>query len=103
MKLDNLNGPLFVEVNFVIRVGQEEKKNKFMASHKLDFLGFPRFIGWGTEANKNSGYRFLVMDRLGEELQKVLERNRLSIGVTCRIACRIIGEFRPCLFIIFAN
>lgn len=90
MKLDNLNGPLFVEVNFVIRVCQEEKVQNFIARNGIDFLGFPKFIAWGTDSAKKNGYRFLIMDRLGEELQKVLEKHRLSIPSTCRIACRIL-------------
>ncbi|KAH9414842.1 Serine/threonine-protein kinase vrk1 [Dermatophagoides pteronyssinus] len=69
MKLDNINGPLFVEVNFVLRAC------------------VPRFIASGTH---NSSYRFLIMERLGEELQKVLETRHLSISTTCRIVCRII-------------
>lgn len=93
MKLDNLNGPLFVEVNFVIRVCQEEKVQNFIARNGIDFLGFPKFIAWGTDSAKKNGYRFLIMDRLGEELQKVLEKHRLSIPSTCRIACRILGKY----------
>ena len=93
MKLDNLNGPLFVEINFVLRACQAASIKTFIESKRLDFLGIPRFIGNGTDQTKNGGYRFLVMDRLGEELQKVLEKTRVSILVACRIACRIIGMF----------
>ncbi|KAH9424591.1 Serine/threonine-protein kinase vrk1 [Dermatophagoides pteronyssinus] len=87
MKLDNINGPLFVEVNFVLRACQKTQISAFMESKKLSFLGVPRFIASGTH---NSSYRFLIMERLGEELQKVLETRHLSISTTCRIACRII-------------
>ena len=90
MKLDNLGGPLFVEVNFFIRACKETYVKAFMDSHKLSFLGIPKYVASGTH---KEAYRFLVMDRLGEELQKVLERTRLSIPLTCRIACRIIGLF----------
>lgn len=92
MKLDNNTGPLFVEVNFVLRACQKTSISNFMQTRGLSFLGIPRFITYGTHQSKNS-YRFLIMDRLGEELQKVLETRRLSIRVTCRIACRIIGKF----------
>lgn len=93
MKLDNNSGPLFVEVNFVLRACQKATISSFMENRGLTFLGIPKFITSGTHQSKNGGYRFLIMERLGEELQKVLETNRLSIRVTCRIACRIIGLF----------
>lgn len=92
MKLDNTNGPLFVEVNFVLRACQQSTIDAFMAKHKLSFLGIPKFIASGTHQAANGGYRFLIMDKLGEELQKVLETRRLTIPTTCRIACRIIGN-----------
>ena len=93
MKVDNLNGPLFVEVNFFIRVISNANANvkNFMEEKGLDYLGIPRFIASGTDTIKSGSYRYLVMELLGEELQSVLEKHRLSISVTSRIACRIIG------------
>ncbi|KPM02158.1 uncharacterized protein NH340_JMT07303 [Sarcoptes scabiei] len=90
MKLDNQNGPLFVEVNFVLRACQKSAIAAFMEKHNLTFLGIPRFIASGTHQTSKSSYRFLIMERLGEELQKVLETKRLKISTTCRIASRII-------------
>ena len=92
VKVDTINGPLFVEVNFVKRACQPDSIRDFMAKKNLDFLGIPRFLSSGILDSKSPGHRFLVMERLGEELQKVLEKTRLSIRVTCKIACRIIGR-----------
>lgn len=91
MKVDNHNGPLFVEVNFFIRAFSKNNIKNFMEEKGLDYLGIPRFIAFGTDTTKNGAYRYLVMELLGEELQSVLEKHRLSISVTSRIACRILG------------
>lgn len=93
MKLDNSTGPLYVEVNFVLRACQQAKVDAFKAKKKLGFLGIPRFISWGTYTSESgSSYRFLVMQRLGEELEKILEKHRLSVRTVCRITCTIIGK-----------
>lgn len=91
MKVDNHNGPLFVEVNFFIRAFSNNNVKNFMEEKGLDYLGIPRFIAFGTDTIKTDAYRYLVMELLGEELQSVLETHRLSISVTSRIACRILG------------
>lgn len=96
LKLDNLNGPIYVEIHFFLRAGQSKSIQSFMEKNHLDFLGVPRFITHGVDNLKNGGYRFMVMERLGEELQNVLEKTRLSISVSCRIACRIIGMSTTC-------
>lgn len=91
MKVDNHNGPLYVEINFFIRAFSKNNVKNFMEEKGLEYLGIPRFIAFGTDKTANGDYRYLVMELLGEELQSVLETHRLSISVTSRIACRILG------------
>lgn len=69
------NGPLFAEMHFYHRVGKADQIQAWMKEKKLSFLGMPRFIGSGSHEHKNVKYRFMVMERFGEDLQKLLERN----------------------------
>lgn len=69
------NGPLFVEMHFYHRVGKPELIENWIKQKKLSFLGMPQFISSGSHEIKGTKYRFMVMERFGEDLQKVLERN----------------------------
>lgn len=105
MKVDNHNGPLYVEINFFIRAFSKNNVKNFMEEKGLEYLGIPRFIAFGTDKTANGDYRYLVMELLGEELQSVLETHRLSISVTSRIACRILGMllFSPHIYALKTN
>ncbi|XP_056291104.1 serine/threonine-protein kinase VRK1-like isoform X2 [Pseudoliparis swirei] len=48
---------------------------KWRRSRKLDFLGIPTYWGAGLAEHDGLGYRFMVMDRLGRDLQKICERS----------------------------
>ncbi|XP_077537089.1 serine/threonine-protein kinase VRK1-like isoform X2 [Haemaphysalis longicornis] len=73
------NGPLFTEINFYHRVGKAEQINQWVKERKLDYLGMPQFRGSGSHDYNGEKYRFLVMDRFGEDLQKVLNRSGKTI------------------------
>ncbi|XP_053330653.1 serine/threonine-protein kinase VRK1 isoform X2 [Spea bombifrons] len=65
------NGPLFSELKFYMRAAKPELIQKWTSSHKLKYLGVPRY--WGSGLHEKNGNRFMVMDRLGKDLQKVFE------------------------------
>eukprot|EP00064_Thunnus_orientalis_P010210 superscaffoldBa00001362_g10236 len=69
------NGPLFSELKFYQRAAKPESMQKWMRSRKLDFLGIPVYWGSGLAEYNDLRYRFMAMDRLGSDLQKVCERN----------------------------
>ncbi|KAF8764884.1 serine/threonine-protein kinase VRK1-like isoform X2 [Argiope bruennichi] len=69
------NGPLFSEMHFYHRVGKSEQIEEWMRKKKLSFLGMPKFIGSGSHEHRGIKYRFMVMERFGEDLQKLLDRN----------------------------
>ncbi|XP_053292575.1 serine/threonine-protein kinase VRK1 isoform X2 [Pleuronectes platessa] len=69
------NGPLFLELKFYQRAAKAESMEKWMRSRKLDFLGIPTYWGSGLAEHNNLRYRFMAMDRLGTDLQKVCDRN----------------------------
>ncbi|XP_062257120.1 serine/threonine-protein kinase VRK2 isoform X3 [Platichthys flesus] len=69
------NGPLFLELKFYQRAAKAESMEKWMRSRKLDFLGIPTYWGSGLAEHNNLRYRFMAMDRLGTDLQKVCDHN----------------------------
>nr|XP_020472693.1 serine/threonine-protein kinase VRK1-like isoform X2 [Monopterus albus] len=69
------NGPLFSELKFYQRAAKPESMQKWMRSRRLGFLGIPTYWGSGLAEHNELRYRFMVMDRLGSDLQKVCECN----------------------------
>ncbi|XP_056423685.1 serine/threonine-protein kinase VRK2 isoform X2 [Hyla sarda] len=92
IKVENYeNGPLFCELKFYQRAAKQDDVNKWIHRHNLDYIGIPRY--WGTgEANYNSSYRFMVVDRLGADLQKLLKDNsgRLPAKTVMQIGIRML-------------
>ncbi|XP_071337570.1 serine/threonine-protein kinase VRK2 isoform X2 [Trachinotus anak] len=68
------NGPLFSELKFYQRAAKPENRQKWMTCRKLDFLGIPTYWGSGLAECNGLSYRFMVMDRLGRDLQKVWKK-----------------------------
>ncbi|XP_055495854.1 serine/threonine-protein kinase VRK1-like isoform X2 [Leucoraja erinacea] len=64
----------------------------WMKSHKLSFLGIPAYWGSGLTQYNGTSYRFMVIDRLGVDLQKVLEKegNRFAKATTLEIGCQLL-------------
>ncbi|XP_017164692.1 serine/threonine-protein kinase VRK1-like isoform X3 [Poecilia reticulata] len=69
------NGPLFSELKFYQRAAKPESVQKWKRAKKLSFLGIPTYWGSGLAEYKDLRYRFMAMDRLGCDLQKICERN----------------------------
>ncbi|KAJ8014117.1 hypothetical protein DPEC_G00036920 [Dallia pectoralis] len=69
------NGPLFSELKFYQRSAKPETILKWKKKKQLDFLGIPAYWGSGPFEHNGTRYRFMVMDRLGSDLQKVCDRN----------------------------
>ncbi|TWW71557.1 serine/threonine-protein kinase VRK1 isoform X1 [Takifugu flavidus] len=67
------NGPLFSELKFYMRAAKPELIHAWMKSHKLKHLGVPKYWGSGLHEKGGKRYRFMVIDRLGTDLQKRFE------------------------------
>uniref|UniRef100_A0A3Q2ZFC9 non-specific serine/threonine protein kinase n=1 Tax=Kryptolebias marmoratus TaxID=37003 RepID=A0A3Q2ZFC9_KRYMA len=67
------NGPLFSELKFYMRAAKPDIIEHWMKSHKLNHLGVPRYWGSGLHEKGGERYRFMVIDRLGTDLQKKFE------------------------------
>lgn len=70
------NGPLFVEMNFYIRVAQPQMVEEFKKAHGLKSFGMPCLRGNGSHVHKGEKYRFLLMDRYGKDLQKIFQSGK---------------------------
>ncbi|CAI5764503.1 serine/threonine-protein kinase VRK1 isoform X1 [Podarcis lilfordi] len=67
------NGPLFTELSFYMRTAKPDLIKKWISSHKLKYLGVPKYWGSGLHQKNGKSYRFMVMDRFGKDLQKIFE------------------------------
>ncbi|XP_073905864.1 serine/threonine-protein kinase VRK2 isoform X2 [Castor canadensis] len=69
------NGPLFSELKFYQRAAKKDCIKKWIQLKQLDYLGIPLFYGSGLTEFKGRSYRFMVMERLGMDLQKISDKN----------------------------
>uniref|UniRef100_A0A8C8CJZ5 non-specific serine/threonine protein kinase n=1 Tax=Oncorhynchus tshawytscha TaxID=74940 RepID=A0A8C8CJZ5_ONCTS len=67
------NGPLFSELKFYMRAAKPDLIQSWMTSHKMKYLGVPKYWGSGLHEKGGKRYRFMVMDRFGTDLQKKFE------------------------------
>uniref|UniRef100_A0A0B7BD82 non-specific serine/threonine protein kinase n=1 Tax=Arion vulgaris TaxID=1028688 RepID=A0A0B7BD82_9EUPU len=91
------NGPLFCETHFYQKVAKLEYIQDFVRKHKLKYLGIPPYIGVGIEKYKTQEYRFLVMPRLGTDLQKLLDDEcggKFAPHTTFAVALRIVDALQ---------
>nr|XP_018904473.1 PREDICTED: serine/threonine-protein kinase VRK1-like [Bemisia tabaci] len=65
------NGPLFVEMNFYLRVAKLDMIDNWVARHELKNLGIPYYVGCGSHTSNGKRYRFLIMPRFGTNLHNV--------------------------------
>ncbi|XP_023133017.2 serine/threonine-protein kinase VRK2 [Amphiprion ocellaris] len=86
------NGPLFSELKFYQRAAKPESMQKWKKNRKLDFLGIPTYWGSGLAEYNDLSYRFMAMDRLGMDLQKVCDRNggRLKKATVLQLGQRLV-------------
>lgn len=69
------NGPLFSELKFYQRAAKKDYIKNWIELKQLDYLGIPLFYGSGITEFKRRSYRFMVMERLGIDLQKISDQN----------------------------
>ncbi|KAM5163283.1 serine/threonine-protein kinase VRK2 isoform 2-T2 [Mantella aurantiaca] len=89
---DHQNGPLFCELKFYQRAAKQDDVMKWIGSHKLDYLGIPRYWGSGETTFKSISYRFMVLDRLGSDLQNLQKSNsgRLPLQAVMQVGVRML-------------
>ena len=71
--------------------------SNWITARSLHFLGVPRFIASGIFEKNSVKYRMMVMDRFGEDLQKIFERNNKKFPVK---AVFTVGNLVVCIFLV---
>lgn len=86
------NGPLFSELKFYMRAAKPDMIQKWASSHKLKYLGVPRYWGSGLHDKNGKSYRFMVMDRFGKDLQKIFDEGskQFSHKTVLQLGLRLI-------------
>lgn len=89
------NGPLFVEVHFYLRATKTDEIDKFKESRGLAHLGVPKLVANGSHVKNDQKYRFLVMERFGTDLQRILdnsEGNRFTSKTACSVTLQVLDS-----------
>jgi len=89
------NGPLFVEVHFYLRATKQEEIEKFKTEKGLSHLGVPKLVANGSHVRNRQNYRFLVMERFGSDLQRILDNSegqRFTTKTACSVAIQVIDS-----------
>lgn len=89
------NGPLFVEVHFYLRATKTEEMEKFKEKGGLKHLGVPKLVANGSHVKNGQTYRFLVMDRFGSDLQRILdnsEGNKFTTKTACSVTLQVLDS-----------
>jgi len=88
------NGPLFVEMHFYTKAGKPEHLAEWNKSRKGKALpNLPLLRGHGSYMHKGTdNYRFLVIDRLGQDLDKSFKNgaNPLSASVVANVSTQVL-------------
>jgi len=88
------NGPLFVEMHFYISAGKPEHLLEWKKERKgKDTPNIPLMRGHGSYQHKvDDTYRFLVIDRLGKDLDKTFKNgsNTLSMGTVACLTVQVV-------------
>lgn len=91
------NGPLFVEVHFYIRATKPETRKLFKSKQKIKHLGVPGHIANGTHRRKGKKFRFLVMERFGSDLQRILDHSeggRFTDKTVCEVGMQVLDSLQ---------
>lgn len=88
------NGPLFAEMHCYMRVAKPEHIETWKKEKKLKRLGMPKYLGSGSFEYNGQKYRFMVMERFGMDLQKILERHskRFSFKTVFQVGIQIVSR-----------
>ncbi|CAG0917917.1 unnamed protein product [Notodromas monacha] len=86
------NGPLFTEFHAMQRMARPEFISEWKQRNKLSFLGLPQLVGFGNIVYNSVKYRFVIMDRYGEDIHKLFEDSgrRLPTATICKIGLKVV-------------
>ena len=66
-----------------------------MSSHKQSHLGVPRYIGSGSFDNGGVKYRFMIMDRFGQDVEKLFlaSGGKFALHTVFGLGLRIVSLY----------
>ena len=68
----------------------------------MRYLAIPKYISSGIHSSKEMQYRFMVMERFGEDVEKKFcaARRQFGMKTVCHLALRLVSHFlsrrHPC-------
>ncbi|ARF02820.1 SWPV1-260 [Shearwaterpox virus] len=85
------SGGLFCEINFYIRVVRSSSMEMWKKNHFINHLGIPRYYGSGISTHNGIEYRFLIIEKLGSDIDRLLiEKKRFNINGIKTLATNIL-------------
>nr|CAD7413219.1 unnamed protein product [Timema poppensis] len=86
------NGPLFVEIHVYQKIAKPADIDEWMKARKLKSLGMPRFVASGSHSSGGHKYRFMVMERFGQDLDSLLAKGgkTFPLPAVLRIARQVL-------------
>lgn len=68
---------------------------EWVKSHKLPYLAIPKFIASGCHDRGGTKFRFMVMERFGEDIEKKFTAagRRFSLGTVCYLALQLVSKW----------
>jgi vaccinia related kinase len=85
------NGTLFVEVNCYLRLAKPAMIDEWKKSRMLKHVGLSKYIGSGSHIHGGKKYRFLVLDKHGKDLDKLLVQcGTFPVKTVCYLGIQIL-------------
>jgi vaccinia related kinase len=85
------NGTLFVEINCYLRMARSAMIDEWKRSRMLKHVGLSRYIGSGSHVYGGNKYRFLVLDRHGQDIDKLfVQSGKFSLKTVCYLGIQIL-------------
>lgn len=86
------NGPLFAEMHCYMRIAKPAHIEEWMKEKKLKRFGMPKYLGSGSFVHDDQKYRFMVIERFGSDLQKIIDQHnkKFSFKTVYQVGLEII-------------
>ncbi|XP_069464145.1 serine/threonine-protein kinase VRK2 isoform X2 [Ambystoma mexicanum] len=84
------NGPLFSELKFYQRAAKSSNIKKWIGQRGLNYLGIPGYWGTGAAEHKGKSYRFMVLDRLGHDMQNEMLKEKLPKEKVLQLGVQVL-------------
>ena len=70
---------------------------EWIKSHDLPYLAVPKFIASGSHEHDGTRFRFMVMERFGEDVGKkfIAAGKKFSLSTVCHLALRLVSLLKP--------